>query len=79
MTSCEKSTRGCRGNTSAWLLWQPGDGEAIEVVLCEVHAEPLNAMIKIGRSVPLPKQQRAGFEITKLKTTKHTKDLKKKP
>ena len=67
----------CLRQATAWRIWPEGAPSAYRVDLCEVHAKPLLAIISGAISETLPTKPRQAMQITKLKTTKETKALKK--
>lgn len=67
----------CLRQATAWRIWPDGAQSAARVDLCEVHSKPLRALIAGAPSEPLPTKPRQGLQVTRLKTTKATKALKK--
>lgn len=67
----------CLRQARAWRIWPEGAPSAYRVDLCDTHAKPLQALIAGAVVETLPTKPRQGMQITKLKTTKATRTLKK--
>ena len=67
----------CLRQAKAWRIWPEGAPAAYRIDLCDTHAKPLLAFISNAVPEDLPTKPRQAMTVTKLKTTKATRSLKK--
>lgn len=75
---CDFGGGTCRNPAKSYRLWSSGDKQAAAMDLCEEHAAPLLEIVKGAPLVDLPSKPRMRMEVTALRTTANTADLKKK-
>lgn len=73
---CDGDQGACQRNATCYKMWRDGDKQAWTVDLCDIHAEPLLSIVDGAKLVDLPTKQRARMEVTKLRATDRTRDLK---
>lgn len=74
---CDGNSGTCQRNATCYRVWRDGDRQAWTVDLCPDHAAPILAIVEGAALVDLPTRQRVRMEVTPLKATDKTRNLKK--
>lgn len=73
---CDFGANSCSRPAKTYRIWIDGERQATAVDLCDLHAEPVLAVLRFGEQSDLPSKPRVKMEATRLKTTEATRHLK---